>query len=116
GTYRVTLYAQGYATRTIVVASPSSQNVPMTPGGTLLIKSKSTATDLRVRLIGGDGQIAEKNSFNEGARPLLASPGVTTWQNVATGTYRLEVLDRTDRVVNSTSVTVVEGQAVTIEI
>jgi len=37
-------------------------------------------------------------------------------QNVASGTYRLEVIDRTDRVVNSTSVTIIEGQSTTIEI
>ncbi|HEY6139761.1 MAG TPA: carboxypeptidase regulatory-like domain-containing protein [Thermoanaerobaculia bacterium] len=117
GTYRVTLYASGYALRTITVSSPSpSQDVPMTPGGTLFIKSKSSSSDLRIRLIDGSGLPYARLGFNEGAFPLLPSPGVTTMQNVAPGTFRLEVLDKTDRVVNSTSVTVNEGMPTTIEI
>jgi hypothetical protein len=117
GTYRVTLYANGYAVKTITVASPSPlQNVPMTPGGTLFIKSKSSSNDLRVRLIDGNGLPYARTGFNEGAFPLLAAPGVTTIQNVAPGTFRLEVLDKTDRVVNSTSVTVNEGMPTTVEI
>jgi len=117
GTYRVTLYASGYAARTITVASPSpSQDVLMTPGGTLLIKSKSSASDLRVRLIDGSGLTYARFGFNEGAYPLLAAPGVTTLQNITPGTFRLEVLDKTDHVVNSTSVTVNEGMPTTVEI
>jgi Carboxypeptidase regulatory-like domain len=117
GTYRVTLYANGYAARTITVASPSaSQDVLMTPGGTLLIKSKSSSNELRVRLIDGSGLTYGRLGFNEGTYPLLASPGVTTLQNVAPGTFRLEVLDKRDRVVNSTSVTIDEGAPTTVEI
>ena len=116
GTYRVTLYANGYAARTVTVVSPSTQNVAMTPGGTLLIRSKSSSADLRYRLIDGNGLPYGRIGINEGTYTLLASPGVTTMQNVAAGTYRLEVLDKTDRVVNSKSVTINEGLPTTIEI
>ncbi len=116
GTYRVTLYANGYAAKTITVPAPSSQNVPMTPGGTLLIKSKSSAPDLRFRLTDGNGLPYGRFGFNEGTYPLLTSPAVTTLPNVAPGVYRLDVLDKTDRVVNSTSVTVTDGVPTTVEI
>jgi len=116
GTYRVTLYANGYAAKTITVTAPSSQSVPMTPGGTLQIKSKSSASDLRFRLIDGNGLPYGRLGFNEGTYPLLASPAVTTLPNVAPGVFRLEVLDKTDRVVNSTSVTVADGMPTTVEI
>ena len=116
GTYRVTLYAMGYASKTITVTAPSSQQVPMSPGGTLLIKSKSSSSDLRFRLVNPDGTFYARGGFNEGAFTLLPSPGVTTFQNVAPGTFRLEVLDKTDRVVNTTSVTINEGQPTTVEI
>jgi protocatechuate 3,4-dioxygenase beta subunit len=114
GTYSVTLFATDYASQTITVASPSSQTVSMTPGGTLLIKSKSP-TPLRARLIGADG-MPYGRGFGQGIVSLAASPGVTTLPNVAPGTFRLEVLDASDRVVNATSVTISEGQATTVEI
>ena len=116
GTYRITLYAMGYASKTITVTAPSSQNVPMSPGGTLLIKSKSSSSDLRFRLVNPDGTLYARGGFNEGAFPLIPSPGVTTFSNVAPGTFRLEVLDKSDRVTNTTSVTINEGQPTTIEI
>ncbi|HKS25360.1 MAG TPA: carboxypeptidase regulatory-like domain-containing protein [Thermoanaerobaculia bacterium] len=117
GAYRVTLYATGYAIKTVTVSSPSpAQNVPMTPGGTLFVKSKSSSGNLRIRLIDGSGLPYARLGLNAGTYPLLAAPGVTTLQNVAPGTFRLEVLDQTDRVVNSTSVTVNEGLPTTIEI
>jgi hypothetical protein len=115
GQYRVTLNAQGYALKTIVVASPSTMTVPMTPGGTLLIQSKSTAS-LRARLIAPDGSSYFRLGMGDGTFPLLASPATTTLQTVAPGIYRLEVLDAGDRVVNATSVTVNEGQQTTIAI
>jgi hypothetical protein len=116
GTYRVTLFAQGYASKTITVASPSAQNVPMSPGGTLLIKSKSSEP-LRARLVGADGVPYLSGGFlGGGFVTLVPSPGVTTMQNVAPGTFTLQVLDRSDRVVNSTSVTINEGLSTTVEI
>lgn len=116
GSYQVTVYANGYASKTLTITAPANLPVPMTPGGTVLIKSKSSSADLRVRLLGGDGQIYNRLGFNEGAWTLLPSPAVTTMQNIASGTYTLQVIDKTDRVVNSTSVTVNDGQATNVEI
>jgi protocatechuate 3,4-dioxygenase beta subunit len=115
GQYRVTLNAQGYALKTVVITSPSTMTVPMTPGGTLLIQSKSSAS-LRARLIAPDGSSYFRIGMGDGTFQLLASPATTTLQSVAPGTYRLEVLDLSDRVVNTTSVTINEGQQTTISI
>lgn len=110
GTYRVTINAVGYAQKTINVTSPSSQTVPMTPGGSLLIHSKST-TPLFGRLIDANGLPYGPPQFT-----IVASPGVTTLQTVAAGTYRLDVLDANGQVVGSQSVTVNEGQPTEISI
>ncbi len=110
-----TVDSQGRS-KTITVTAPSSQQVPMSPGGTLLIKSKSSSSDLRFRLVNPDGTFYARGGFNEGAFALLPSPGVTTFSNVAPGTFRLEVLDKTDRVMSTTSVTINEGQPTTVEI
>lgn len=115
GQYRVSLMAQGYALKTVVVTSPSTQTIPMTPGGTLQINSKSSAV-LRARLIAPDGTPYGRLGMGDGTFQLLASPAMTLLQNVAPGTYRLEVLDLSDRVLNTTSVTVNEGQQTTIAI
>jgi protocatechuate 3,4-dioxygenase beta subunit len=117
GQYRVTLNAQGYALKTMVVTSPAPTaiTVPMTPGGTLLIQSKSSA-QLRARLIAPDGSSYFRLGMGDGTFQLLPSPATTTLQTVAPGIYRLEVLDVSDRVVNATSVTVSEGQQTTISV
>ena len=105
GTYRVTVNAMNYARRTLVVSSPSTQTVALTPGGTLLVHSKGSG--LRGRLVDANGipylSMGPMNTFT-----LL--DGTTTVPNVATGHYRLDVLDKNDRVVKSIDVDVVEGQ------
>jgi len=105
GSYRVTVNAMNYARRTLVVSSPSTQTVALTPGGTLLIHSKGSG--LRGRLTDSNGiSYLSMGPFN--TFPLL--DGTTTLQNIATGHYRLEVLDRNDRVIKAIDVDVVEGQ------
>jgi protocatechuate 3,4-dioxygenase beta subunit len=108
GTYRVTVQAMNYARRTVLVQSPSTQTIALTPGGTLLLRSKSS-TALRGRLIDSNGLpysgMVMANTFR-----ITESPGTTTLQNIATGHYRLEVLDMSDRVVKSIDVDVLEGR------
>ncbi|TML10578.1 MAG: hypothetical protein E6G39_16185, partial [Actinobacteria bacterium] len=100
GTYRVTVQA-------MLVSSPSTQTIALTPGGTLLLRSKSS-TALRGRLIDSNGLPYSgmmANTFR-----ITESPGTTTLQNIATGHYRLEVLDMSDRVVKSIDIDVLEGR------
>jgi protocatechuate 3,4-dioxygenase beta subunit len=110
GTYRVTVQAMSYAPRTLLVSSPSDQTVALTPGGSLLIHSKSS-DPLRGRLIDANGFPYFASQFNPtGSFPILASPGTTTQQYVAPGHYRLDVLDKNDRVVKSIEIDVMEGR------
>ena len=116
GMYRITVQASGYAPRTLMVSSPSSQTVALTPGGTLLIHSKSSSP-LNGRLVDGNGFSYYTNTFNAtGTFPIPPSPGTATLQYVAPGHYRLDVLDKNDMVTRTIEVDVVEGQAATYDV
>ena len=97
-----------YARRTVLVTSPSTQTIALTPGGTLLLHSRSS-TSLRGRLIDSGGMNYSSLIMNNTFR-ILESPGTTTLQNVAAGHYRLEVLDMNDRVVKAIDIDVLEGR------
>lgn len=113
GSYRVTLGAMGYAPRTVNVVSPSEQTVSMTPGGTLVMRGKKSASQ-RVRLMDTGGSTYPRGQ--NGIFMIDPSPLSTTLNNVAVGTYTVQVLDSADRVVNSVPVTVVEGRETVVEI
>ena len=115
GTYRITVQANGYATRTIVASSPSNQTVALTPGGTLLVRSKSGSP--RARLVDTNGMPYAWNPFNPtGVFRISEAPGVTTLPNIAAGHYRLDVLDANDQVVRSIEIDVLEGQSATYDV
>jgi protocatechuate 3,4-dioxygenase beta subunit len=114
GTYRITVGAMGYASRMVSVTAPSDQIVALTPGGTLVIRSKASTTQ-RARLVDGSGNVYMR-SFAQSTFMLDPSPGATTINNIAGGVYRLEILDSRDAVVNTTAVTVVDGQQVEVAI
>jgi hypothetical protein len=109
GTYKVSAQAMGYARRTVIVSSPSTQTIGLTPGGTLLLRSKSS-TPLRGRLIDSTGSSYYGSNPLTNAFRITESPGTTTLQNIAGGHYRLEVLDMNDRVLKSIDVDVLEGR------
>jgi len=115
GTYRVTVMAQGYATQTVTISSPSTQTIGMTPGGSIAIKSNGSAMR-RARLIGADGKEYVRGF---GFIPVFSvdpSPGTTIIENVAPGTYMLQTLGDGDAVTASTQVTVAEGQVARVVI
>jgi hypothetical protein len=65
--------------------------------------------------MGADGREYSRNAFS----PFFTidpSPGVTQLDNVAPGTYTLQVLGPQDQVVSSEQVVVGEGQRAVIEI
>jgi len=117
GTYTITVSVNGYAPRTLTgVASPSRQTVTMSPGGTLLIRSSANA-QLRARLIDANGIPYGRNPFGvSGVFQIPASPGVYTLQNVAAGTYTVQILDNADQVSKSVAVTVIDGQTATADV
>ena len=107
GTYRVTVSASNYAPQTISMSSPSQQTVRFSPGGTIILHSRDTATR-RFRLVDSSGTTFGMNPFSQGIRSL--PPGATPLNNVAAGHYRLEVLDNNDKVTKTVEIDVVDGQ------
>lgn len=116
GAYRVTLAAIGYAAQTFTVTSPSNPTISMSPGGTVVIRSKSNTTT-RARLVDSNG-MAYVRGFGgaSGVFTIDASPGVTTLQNVAPGSFSLQILGAADQVLKTIPVNVVDGQATPVEV
>ena len=108
GTYTVTIAAMGYANKLVTVTAPSQITVALTPGGTLVLRSKSS-TQQRARLVDSSGAIYRNVTLDP-------SPLTTTINNVAGGTYTLQVLDGANIVVNTIPVTVVDGQQNVIDV
>lgn len=114
GSYRAVISAMGYATRSVSLTSPSNQTVPMTPGGTIVVRLGGGESQ-RARLVDSTGQPYVR-PMSRNAVFMLDSPGTTTLPNVAPGTYTLQLLDPNDAPVKSQSVVVVEGGTATVDI
>jgi protocatechuate 3,4-dioxygenase beta subunit len=117
GSYRVTLTAFGYAPQTVNIMAPSSPTVRMSPGGTLVIRSKAS-TITRARLVDSAGNAYVRGPFG-GANGIFTvdpSPGITTLQNIAAGSYRLQILGAGDVPTKSVAVTVIDGQQATVDV
>lgn len=115
GTYQATIGAIGYAARSVSIVSPSNQTVQLSPGGTLVVRS-SSSTAQRARLIDSNGQPYMRPMARNAVFLLDASPGTTTLQNIASGSYTLQVLDANDVVLKSSAVVVPEGGTATVDI
>lgn len=111
GTYRAFVQAMGYAPRTVVVNSPSRLVVDLTPGGSLMVRSKAS-NSRRGRILDASGQpYYPRNPFFH----LDARPGIANFQNVAPGSYTIQIIGDGDAVVDSKVVTVREGQQEQVE-
>jgi protocatechuate 3,4-dioxygenase beta subunit len=115
GTYLATISAENYASQTVTISSPSQRDVPLTPGGMLMIHSTSS-TPVRARLLLPNGTAYTPGGRFASTFTLYAAPGTTTIENVAAGMYRLQTLDANDRVLHEVAVTVVEGQTASPQI
>ena len=113
GTYTVTLMAQGYAPKTLNVTAPSDITVQMLPGGSLVLRSKSSSQQ-RVRLIDPKGAIYPRGQ--NGIFMVDPNPLTTTINNVSGGSWTLQVLDSSDRVTNTIPITVVDGQQAVVDV
>ncbi len=114
GTFRATVWAYGYASQMITLSSPSSPTIALTPGGAIVVQSKGSVIR-RARLIGADGRPYERNP-GMAFFTIDGGPGVTTLENIAPGTYTLQILGNGDSVEASAQVTVGEGQRARAEI
>jgi hypothetical protein len=92
GSYLLSTSAGGYGTATMPVTSPSrGLRVGLTPGGTLLIESPRPLRG-RARLIQPDGEEYVQCWCN-GLAQIELQGRRTTVENVATGTYTLEITE-----------------------
>jgi len=111
GSYRLTTGASGYAPVTLTVDAPGEQTVGLTPGGTIVVSSSSD-TFAFVRIVDTAGVPLR---FGPGPAADLfrvdPAPGTTRIDNVAAGTYTLQLL-AAGNVIRSATVTVREGQSV----
>jgi len=110
GSYRVRITAQGYAPRTINLASPSADSVRigLTPGGSLLIRNDSGET-LRAKLVSSAGVDYRMGGF-VGSAEMRLDRGTRMLDNIEAGSYAIQILNEDGSVKKSVSATVVEGQ------
>jgi hypothetical protein len=115
GRYTAWVASSGYAPRSATFTSPSTQTIAVTPGGTLVIRSKQS-TRARVRLIDASGSPYPRFGSRPVGTDLNPSPGTTQLDHVAPGSYTLQLLGDNDAVLDATRVTIAEGQVATADI
>lgn len=107
GQYRAVIGASGYAPKTVSLMSPSTQTVSLTPGGSIMLHSKSAAP-LRVTLLDANGAPYLRPYAPD---PSIVVPvGDTRLPNVAPGPYTLQITGVDGSGGSSQTVVVVEGQ------
>jgi protocatechuate 3,4-dioxygenase beta subunit len=112
GSYRAVVSAMGYATQTVTIIAPSTYTVALTPGGTLILRSKSS-TPVSGKLLSNGVEYARGGG--RAIFPIDPRPGATTLQNIIPGTYTLQIFDA-GRLINTLPVTIVEGQETTLDV
>lgn len=115
GNFSAFVFASGYAGRNVSFQSPSTQSVALTPGGTLLIRSQHSESRL-VRVLDASGVPMWRYGMTPPSRQLLAAPATTTLENLAAGTYTIQLLGPNDVVEERKQVTVQEGRVTDVEI
>jgi Carboxypeptidase regulatory-like domain len=113
GQYRAVIAANGYAPKTVTLASPSSQTVPLTPGGSVVLHSKTAATR-RALLIDADGTPYTRPYSTDPS--FLVPIGDTRLPNVAPGPYTLQIIGPNGAVVSTQPVVVVDGQEIAVDV
>jgi large repetitive protein len=107
GSYKATIWAYGYAAQTVTLTSPGRQTIGLTPGGTLVIRSKESSPR-RARLVDASGAVYMRGGYR--LPTFTIDAGTTTMQSIAPGNYTLQLLDNNDRILDSVPVQVLEGQ------
>lgn len=117
GTYTATVGGiSGYAPRTVRLTSPSPQpiTVALTPGGTILVQSKH-ANVQHMRLLDASGQTYPRyGGMPMPSRDLL--PGTMPLENVAPGSYTLQLLNDDGSVADTVTAVVREGETTRVSL
>jgi hypothetical protein len=112
GTHRAAIGANGYATQMVNVVSPGTQAVALTPGGSLEVVSQAS-TPRFFRILDASGRPHMLTRFTK--LPIGPAPAAPFFRNVAPGTYTVQIVDESERVITAKQVTIQEGGAARIE-
>jgi uncharacterized GH25 family protein len=113
GSYTATIFAPDYAPRTVSLTSPSSPTITVSPGGTIVVRSRHN-TRRRMRLIDASGMAYPRWSTTPATRDL--PPGTATLEHIAPGAYTLVLLNEDESIGASQTVNVREGETVTTDL
>jgi hypothetical protein len=109
GTYRLSVFAEGYALATGSVTAPSASTaLGLTPGGTIDLEfdGSEAATGRLIDATGADYQ----RGFWMRQPTFRIDPGITTLRNIAPGSYTVALLDGSGNVAKTWPVNVIEGR------
>lgn len=112
GAYTATIFVPGYAPLHASLTSPSNPTLRVSPGGTILVRSKHN-TRRRMRLIDASGMVYPR--FTTPVTRELP-PGTATIEHVAPGSYTLVLLNDDDSAAATQPVTVREGETATVDL
>ena len=117
GAYTATVTSVGYAAVTVNLTSPGRQTVALSPGGRVVVRS-SRSDRQRVRLVDAAGRPYPRTpNVMNAVRDLAANPATLTFNNVAPGSYSIQVMTNNDTtVVKSVPVVVTEGGIAEVDV
>lgn len=114
GSYRITVWASGFAAQVSGLSVPSqSTAIGVTPGGKLQVQASGD----RVRsgkLLGADGQEYPLAAFMR--QGIRINPGTSTIEGIAPGSYSLVVYQEDGSVEDTHPVTIMEGRTTTLQL
>jgi protocatechuate 3,4-dioxygenase beta subunit len=113
GQYRAVVSAPGYAAQSVPITSPSKPSLGLTPGGTLMIHSSTSALQ-RGRLVTPGGTIYTRPFNRDGSFGIAGA--TSQIGNVQPNQYKLEMLGPGGLVTKSVSVTIIEGTVTNVDI
>jgi len=112
GSYRITVWASGYAAQVSGLSVPSQDAaIGVTPGGKLQIQADGDQT-MSAKLLGADGREYEISPYAR--QGIRISPGTRTVDGIAPGSYSLVVYSETGAVEDTYPVTITEGRTTTV--
>ncbi|HVT44492.1 MAG TPA: carboxypeptidase regulatory-like domain-containing protein [Thermoanaerobaculia bacterium] len=115
GSYRATIAASGYAPATVTVTAPSPEiRIGITPGGTLLVVSRS-GDRRRARIVSASGD-EQRPSIWSPSGDYTINPGSNRFEHLAPGVYSLILLDDAGNPDRTTPVTITEGRTTEVEV
>jgi hypothetical protein len=115
GSYRLTVWASGYAPVVTGLSAPTQAAVvAVTPGGKLQIQADGDRARSG-QLLGSDGAPVELSYFSRQAA-IRINPGTSTIDAIAPGAYSLVVMREDGSVESTHPVTIMEGRTTTLRL